>query len=394
MKLLHTADWHLGQTLFGYDRTDEQQRMLQQMVTIAKQEQPDVFLVCGDVYDTPQPSAAVQTMFNRAIAGLHDACPTMTVIVTAGNHDSGTKHEIFRTPWEFLNVHTIGTPDKENLFSHIIPIPQKGFVIALPYMYERPSENGGRQKELFQHLITEAQRRNDNDLPIVLSAHTAIKGTDFRGHDNSTELTIGGIDAMDIREAGEGYDYFALGHIHRQQFVESSCGMVRYAGSPLPVSFDENYEHTVSVVEIDRHNRQPVVRQIPVINPYPLTTLPTTGFATWDKLKEMLSAFPDDLPSYIRLNVEETETLTPDARAEAMRITEGKQCRICLINRQKTQQANRHTEGRLTVQEFRAMKPIEVAEMYARDVNEPFDKELHTMFEEILQTLNREERTI
>ena len=63
MKILHTSDWHLGHTLYNYDRTEEQMAMLLQMVDIVREEKPDVFLLCGDVYHTPQPSASVQTMY-------------------------------------------------------------------------------------------------------------------------------------------------------------------------------------------------------------------------------------------------------------------------------------------------------------------------------------------
>ena len=82
MKILHTSDWHLGHTLYNYDRTEEQMVMLLQMVDIVKKHKPDVFLLCGDVYHTAQPSAAVQTMFTEALVGIRDANPDMTIVVT------------------------------------------------------------------------------------------------------------------------------------------------------------------------------------------------------------------------------------------------------------------------------------------------------------------------
>ena len=100
MKILHTSDWHLGHTLYNYDRTEEQQDMLKQMVDIVVEQKPDVFLLCGDVYHTSQPSASVQTMLANALVRIHDAHPQMAIIMTAGNHDSGSKHEIFRIPWQ------------------------------------------------------------------------------------------------------------------------------------------------------------------------------------------------------------------------------------------------------------------------------------------------------
>ena len=100
--------------------------MLSQMVEIVKTEKPDVFLLCGDIYHVSQPSAAVQTMFSNALVEIHDANPDMPIVIIAGNHDSGTKHEIFRTPWQALKVHTIGCLEKDNLEKHIIEIPGKG----------------------------------------------------------------------------------------------------------------------------------------------------------------------------------------------------------------------------------------------------------------------------
>ena len=125
MKLLHTSDWHLGHTLYNYDRVEEQQSMMSQTISIVSEQKPDLFLLCGDVYHTSQPSSAVQTMFTDFLVQLHDANPQMHIIVTAGNHDSATKHEIFRTPWRSMKVHTIGTLNKENISDHIIKIGDK-----------------------------------------------------------------------------------------------------------------------------------------------------------------------------------------------------------------------------------------------------------------------------
>ena len=83
MKLLHTSDWHLGHTLYNYDRQYEQQCMLNQIVDIVRSEHPDVFLLCGDVYHTAQPSAAVQRMFADTMSAIHDACPEMNIFVIA-----------------------------------------------------------------------------------------------------------------------------------------------------------------------------------------------------------------------------------------------------------------------------------------------------------------------
>lgn len=161
MKILHTSDWHLGHTLYNFDRTEEQRAMLQQMIQLVKVERPDVFLLCGDVYHTSQPSAAVQTLFTNALVKIHEAHPEMSIIITAGNHDSGTKHEIFRTPWRALNVYAIGSIDKDRPDEHIIEIPGKGYIVAIPYVHERNIPAG-----FFQRLLDEVNDRNTAGLPV------------------------------------------------------------------------------------------------------------------------------------------------------------------------------------------------------------------------------------
>ena len=386
MKLLHTSDWHLGHTLYNYDRTEEQLSMLLQMVNIVKEEKPDVFLLCGDVYHTPQPSAAVQTMFTNALVKIHDANPGMTIIVTAGNHDSSSKHDIFRTPWKALNVYTVGSVDTDHLEELIIDIPGKGFVVAVPYVNERNMPKG-----LYQQLLDEVERRNSQHLPVVLSAHTTVRGCDFTGHENSSEYAVGGIDAYDLDDMGTGYDYLALGHIHHAQFVQGGHHRVRYSGTPLPISFDESYRHTVSMVEIASHGEEPSVREIEIRTHRPLVTLPTEGTVAWNEAKKLLEHYPDDIEAYIRLNVEVDGELPAEANAEAQLITQGKKCRFCLINAHR--QSRQSGEMRMmSVQEFKTQNPIDIAQRYAEYLGMDFDDDLREMFNETLRAVSEDDR--
>ena len=270
MKILHTSDWHLGHSLYNHDRKEEQEDMLRQMVEIVKEHKPDLFLLAGDVYHTSQPSAAVLKQFVDALTLILNANPEMTIVATAGNHDSGTRHEIYSTPWKAQNVYTIGNLSRDNITDHIISIPGKGYVLAIPYTYERNIPDG-----FFQQLLDTVAEMNSENLPVIMTAHTTVNGCDFAGHDYTSESTIGGIDAIDIKQMGEGYDYLALGHIHHAQFVHTGKHNVRYSGTPIAVSFDENYPHTVSLVEIGSHGERPNVKEIDIHNIHPLVTLPT-----------------------------------------------------------------------------------------------------------------------
>lgn len=386
MKILHTSDWHLGHTLYNYDRTEEQMAMLLQMVDIVREEKPDVFLLCGDVYHTPQPSASVQTMFTNALVEIHDANPDMIIVITAGNHDSGTKHDIFRTPWKALKVYTIGSVDANNKEDLIIEIPGQGYVIAVPYVNERNMPDG-----FFQDLLDIVAERNKANLPVLMTAHTTVSGCDFTGHENASEYVVGGIDSHSLEDMGTGYDYLALGHIHHAQFVRGGNHRVRYSGTPIPVSFDENYQHSVSIVELNKHGEEPIVKEIEINTRRPLVTLPKDGVATWEDAKDLLEGFPNDIEAYIRLNVEVDNFLPVEANAEALLLTEGKKCRFCVINTHRLKKDRREAKV-MSVQEFKTEKPIDIAERYAEDIGVEFDDDMKELFNETLALLKEEER--
>ena len=386
MKILHTSNWHLGHTLYNYDRTQEQMAMLLRMVDVVREEKPDLFLLCGDVYHTPQPSAAVQTMFTNALVAIHDANPEMTMVITAGNHDSGTKHDIFRTPWRALKVHTIGSVNPNQIEDLIIEIAGKGYVIAVPYVNERNMPKG-----LFQELLNKVEEKNSNNLPVVMTAHLTVSGCDFAGHEHATDYAVGGIDSYHVEEMGSGYDYLALGHIHHAQFVHGGHHRVRYSGTPIPVSFDENYPHSLTIVELTSHHEKPIIREVEIETHRPLVTLPTEGAVSWEKAKQLLANFPDDVEAYIRLHVEVEDFLPAEAHAEAQLISENKKCRFCVINTRRLNSPIREAKM-MSVQEFKSEEPIDIAKRYAEDLGIEFDNDMNELFQQTLDILSEDSR--
>lgn len=304
MKILHTSDWHLGQQLFEYDRSEEQQDFLRQLCHWVAAEQPDALIVSGDVFHYCSPSAAAQRLYTDALVEFHETCPAMQIIITAGNHDSSSKLEINRNLWKYAGVTVVGSIRRDeagqvDLERHIVEVKNgcgelKGYVIALPHVYpqnfpaldeEVPREE--RQYHFIQTLLNRVKERNQGNLPVVLMAHLALTGSDITGQDDGR----GGMEYTDIRLMGEGYDYLALGHIHFPQTL--SGGRARYCGSPLPVSFDESYGHSVSLVELAAHGAMPEVRTLPVRNVWPLKVLPSRAVSLEEAL-EVLQAIPDE----------------------------------------------------------------------------------------------------
>ena len=131
MKIIHTSDWHLGHEMFSYRRQDEFDEFFRQLRDIVADTQPDALLVSGDVYHSANPTIPTQTMYTEAILTLHEACPGMHIIITAGNHDSASRLEIDRSLWRHFHVHVVGglaRTEEESWFDrHIFRIGNKGY---------------------------------------------------------------------------------------------------------------------------------------------------------------------------------------------------------------------------------------------------------------------------
>lgn len=386
MKLIHTSDWHLGHVIYGIDRSQEQADMLVQMESIVREHMPDAFLLSGDVFHTAQPSSTVQTMFADAVVKIHNAHPDMQIIITAGNHDSAVRHEIFKTPWKNFNVHMIGSLDHKDLESHIIEIPGKGFVIAIPYIHVRNMPADCRQT-----LLDMVARRNPDGLPVVLMDHTTVSGCDCKGHDHISDYTVGGIDGIMVDDLGTGYDYVALGHIHNPQNISGSDDKVRYSGTPLPVTFDETFDHSVTLVEIAANGDSPVLTEIPIDNIHPLVSLPAEGYATWDEAKKLLEEFKSDKVSYVRLNIEVEDFLPSDAEMTAAAICERLGHKFCYNNVRRTVVAKDGVRI-MTVDELKEQSPLEFAEMFLTDSGVVFDDQMKEMFKQAMEWVNESKR--
>ena len=170
MKILHTSDWHLGHTLYNYDRTAEQQSFLRQLTRIVTEEQPDAMVVSGDIYHYSSPAAATQKMYTDAMLNIHQACPGMAIVVTAGNHDSSSKLGDRQQPLAALRLERCGkhrtySRGSESGQAHHRDNNEKkaiGYVIAVPHVYpqnfplldtETPRDQ--RQARFFQALLDE-----------------------------------------------------------------------------------------------------------------------------------------------------------------------------------------------------------------------------------------------
>ena len=302
MKILHTADLHLGQVIYqNYERGDEHRHFFHQLKLWCKEERPDALLVSGDVFDIQQPSSTVKKVFTDYFVQLYRECPRMHIVIIAGNHDSASRIQADSSVWELANVHLIGTPPAiDSLerndgwqYKYIVKL-DCGYIVALPYM-------AGERRTVVQSILDKVSYDNTRGLPVVMMAHQAVTGLDPAGH----SFDIGTLKTLDPAAMGHGYDYLALGHIHKPQtighqgdedFQQSATfrsPVVRYSGSALHVSCDETYPHTVSLVEIGNHKGNVQIRQLRIDELRHFYVLPADGtsFASADDALASMNEF-------------------------------------------------------------------------------------------------------
>ncbi len=376
MKIIHTGDWHLGHQLYGFEREYDHRRMLDSLAEIIAIERPDALLICGDIFHTPNPSASAQKLFAESLVKFLDAAPGLTIIAIAGNHDSGSRHEVYRSLMLRQNVILIGTTDTSNPESHLVEIKGKGWIAPIPYTHRR-----NMPEEFFSTLTDAIAKRNDLRLPVVIMAHTSVTGADLTGHSVHGRFTAGGIDAVGINSFGNGYDYLALGHIHKPQTITTgSNSIARYSGTPIAISFDENFGHSVSVVILERHGEKPDVKCVATDAGRPLTTLPPEKALPFDQALELLKDYPDDIESLIRLNVLVDGFLPPEAMTQARSATDDKRCTLCTIATTR-KSAETLDSTALSVQDLRETSPKELLQRYAADCGLELTDELLKMFD-------------
>lgn len=267
MRLLHTSDWHLGQSFHGYDRGYEQQRFLDWLLSQIQLHQPDQLLMAGDVFDTANPSAAAQAQFYGFLAQARRQCPHLQLVITAGNHDAAGRLEAPNQLLSTLGIDIIGTVkrlDNGDIDVDALVLPlcnadqqPMGWCLALPFLRPAdlpklpgaPDPYAAGVAQLYQQALDKAlARRTDETQPIIAMGHLHLTGSAV-SELSERRLIVGGNEALPASMFGSELAYVALGHLHRAQSV--SAAHIRYCGSPIPMSFSEvDYRHQILLVDL------------------------------------------------------------------------------------------------------------------------------------------------
>ena len=260
IRILHTADWHLGQTFFGYDRTEEHTIFLDWLAKEICDKEIDALIIAGDVFDVSNPSASSQRMYYQFIYRVTAENPNLQIVIVAGNHDSAARLEAPLPLLQAMRTEVRGVVRKQDggEIDHdhlIIELKnRRGEVellcMAVPFLRQgdypvvqtdgKPYAEGVRK--LYTQLLQRTWERRKGGQSIMAIGHLQATGSEIAEKDYSERTVIGGLECVSPEVFSEQIAYTALGHIHKAQRV-SGRENVRYSGSPIPMSFAEKYYH-------------------------------------------------------------------------------------------------------------------------------------------------------
>lgn len=265
MRIIHTADWHLGQYFYTKSRAPEHQAFLDWLIEQITDHQVDALIVAGDIFDNGAPPSYAREMLNRFVVALRTT--GCQLVLLAGNHDAVATLNESRDLLACLNTRVIANVTEDATQQVFALKTRQGvpgaILCAIPFLRPRDilrslaGQSGVEKQVALQDAISEHyaqcyQHACDlrdmlaAPLPIIATGHLTTVGV--TASDAVREIYIGSLDAYPV-QAFPPADYIALGHIHRPQRVGHN-EHIRYSGSPIALSFDElGSEKSVALID-------------------------------------------------------------------------------------------------------------------------------------------------
>ena len=351
MKILHTSDWHLGQSFFTKSRKEEHQGFIDWLLQQVATEQVDAVIIAGDIFDTGTPPSYAREMYNQFVVDMQQL--NCVLVVLGGNHDSVSTLNESKQILACLNTFVVastGIATDEQVFTIPDKLGQPGAILcAVPFIRARDvlqsaaGETGLQKRQALgdaikQHYqtlyqIAEAKRQNSGlAIPIVATGHLTALGVSQS--ESVRDIYIGTLDGF----AADGFppaDYIALGHIHKPQIVAKS-ERIRYCGSPIPLSFDElGTQKQVMLVEFTGAKRTRLTPiNIPVFQP--MQVLKGDLLAITAALQSFKHKDATELACWLCLEVDSQDYLS-DLQQRIQDITQGVNVEVLQLRRSRNQ---------------------------------------------------------
>ncbi|AJX35639.1 exonuclease subunit SbcD [Burkholderia oklahomensis] len=404
MRLLHTSDWHLGQSFMGKSRQAEHQALIDWLMVQVDDHAVDAVVVAGDIFDTGTPPSYARELYSQLVVRLHEAGAALLLL--GGNHDSVATLRESSALLERLSASVVPSADAPQNQIRILPLRRADagrmpgcVVCAIPFIRARDvmrSESGQSAEDKQQLLLHSIQsyyrdtfeaasalrdklsQETGRRLPLIATGHLTTVGASAT--ESVREIYVGTLDAFPTT-AFPPVDYLALGHIHRPQKV-GGLEHIRYSGSPIALSFDEaSQQKEMLLVDLDESGLRAV------------TPLPVPAFrrlvSLLGNLTSLADAFPriaqnatPEHPVWLEVTVAEDDYLS-DLPARIQALVEGLPLEVLRIRRDRGNAA-----AQLTADAGVTLDELDPHDVFARRL------EQEDLPEDLRQSLTERYRTI
>lgn len=396
MRLLHTSDWHLGQSLHNFERHYEHQRFLDWLLDALVAEQADALLIAGDIYDNANPSAASQKQLYRFLRLAKERVPHLNLIIIGGNHDSPGRLD---APGPLLEAHgtrVIGAVQRNadgeiDVESLVLPLTGRdgavaAWCLAVPFLRpgdvprmpprSAPAEGGAAAPDdadpapdpylagialLYRQAFELAHSKRSDGQAIIAMGHCHMVDGQMSS-DSERRIVIGGTEMLPAGIFDPAIAYAALGHLHLAQNVGKQ-EHIRYCGSPLPLSFAEvNYAHQILRIDLDGAAVREIA-PVPVPRAVELLRVPARPAPLTQVLEELSALSPPEAPAEqqpyleVRVLLEQPE---PGLRARIEAALEGKAVRLAKIETSTAARGSSIDQEVMTLDQLEKLKPDDI----------------------------------
>lgn len=402
MKILHTADWHIGKKLHKTDLSEDFDLFIDWLCEYLSDHPIDVLLISGDVFDFSNPSSESRSQYYKTLIKLKKF--DLKIIITGGNHDSPN---VLEAPKEILNqldIHVIG--QMPNQFENcLIPISSKNtielIIAAIPYLRSSnlqrqfDAESHENKQEALKESIAfhfqetaKLAKEKYPETPLIGMGHLFATGASVS--ESERDIQIGNLAGLDASHFGNNYDYIALGHIHKPQRLNAETPIF-YSGSPISLSFSERKNEKRILLIDTQSSFEPESLSVPKFRDLILIK------GTLEDIKQKLESVQNKHPlkTLIEIEMHEAE-FSASKTYELEEVIEAFDKLDCKIVKHKVSFKNMSkvergiSSAEIEVSDF---TPKQVFQKKLEGSNETEDtkNELMAAFEEILDELNRTE---
>jgi exonuclease SbcD len=414
MKILHTADWHLGQRFHEQERYDEHQAFLEWLIKTLTEYQVDLLLVSGDVFDVQNPPNKALELYYDFLIQLLENTPCRYAVITGGNHDSTYSLDAPKELLRLMKLYVVGGAT-ENIEDEIIELKNEAgeieaVVCAVPFLrdkdirYNKANLEATEKEKCILDAITQhyqtladcvkTRKYTELPIPILTMGHLFAQGCRHSEEEEHSvaerDIYLGNLGKIPAEVFPDVFHYVALGHLHRSQIVGGK-EHIRYSGSPIPLSFSERKdEKSVLLIDFQKNS----IKEIQKIAVPPKIYRKLIRFeGSLEKVLASMEVHRNEYEIWAEVIVE-TETYNPLINSAIIQATQDSNIKVLKTSLRYVGKSEQDWSKTFEHQNLQEISPEEVFKERCKKENisqEEIEQELLPLFRQIIDELQEKE---